>query len=695
MVNHLIHEKSPYLLQHAHNPVDWYPWGQAAFDKARAEDKPVFLSVGYATCHWCHVMERESFEDEEAARYLNDTFVCIKVDREERPDIDSLYMTACQMLTGAGGWPLTVFLTPEKQPFFAGTYLPKRARFGRAGVIELCQQVKGLWRSDRKTIYDSAQSIAEHMGGAFAFHAGESPDSALLETAYQESEKGFDPDFGGFGPAPKFPTPHRLLFLLRYYHRFGEKKALDMVETTLKSMRRGGVWDHLGFGFHRYSTDRYWLLPHFEKMLYDQALMARACLEAYQITGDPEYAQTASEVFTYVLREMSSSEGAFFAAEDADSEGEEGKFYVWTLSEFQKVLGVDRAGPWAEILRLSSEGNFTDEASRKKTGANILHLNRSLIQWARDLETSPAELEAEWMAVRKQLFDHREKRVRPLRDDKVLADWNGLMITALALGGQVLKRPDYTEAAQQAAVFILNRMRDEQGRLFHRYREGEVGIEGQAGDYAFVVQGLLTLYQATLDPKWLEPAIALQTRMNEDFWDPDHGGYFLSAQSATDLFVRPKELYDGAMPSANSAAFLNLLHLGRLTGDPGWEERAAQMALTFSDTVKARPSAFAFFLMGLDFSLAKGQEIVIAGDPKNPETRAMLETVNSRFAPYQVVLLKTPENQERLETLAPFTRDLKTGADSPLAYVCTDFACARPVQDAETLEERLGGGSAY
>ncbi|MGD9412361.1 MAG: thioredoxin domain-containing protein, partial [Desulfobacterales bacterium] len=390
--NQLIHEKSPYLLQHAHNPVDWHAWSEETFDLARKQNKPVFLSIGYATCHWCHVMEKESFEDETVARHLNDTFISIKVDREERPDIDAVYMAACQMLTGSGGWPLNLFLTPDKQPFFAATYIPKNNRAGRAGLIELCQQVGKLWATQNDKVHSSAANIAATLDRAFTFSAAGEPGESLLDHAFELTWQGYDSKFGGFDGAPKFPTPHRLLYLLRCYHRTADSRALKMVEKTLGAMRLGGIWDHIGYGFHRYSTDTQWLLPHFEKMLYDQALIAQACLETYQITRDDAYAQTANEIFTYVLRDMTSPEGAFFSAEDADSEGEEGKFYVWTVDEFRKVLGAKHSERWEKILNLKPDGNFADEASGQKTGANIPHLVRPIRQWAEELNLKPQAL---------------------------------------------------------------------------------------------------------------------------------------------------------------------------------------------------------------------------------------------------------------------------------------------------------------
>jgi uncharacterized protein YyaL (SSP411 family) len=521
--NQLINEKSPYLLQHAHNPVDWHAWSDETFELAATQNKPVFLSIGYATCHWCHVMEKESFEDAETARHLNKTFICIKVDREERPDIDAVYMAACQMLTGSGGWPLNLFLMPDKKPFFAATYIPKNNRFGKAGLIELCQQVNKLWASQIEKVQASAAGIASSLQRAFHFSEANEPTESLLDHAYNLIWQSFDSRFGGFEKAPKFPTPHRLLFLLRCHHRTGDSRSLKMVEKTLTAMRLGGIWDHVGFGFHRYSTDPQWLLPHFEKMLYDQALIAQAYLETYQITKNFFYAQTAEEIFTYVLRDMTSSQGAFFSAEDADSEGEEGKFYVWTQAEFQKVLREEQAEQWGKILNLYPEGNFAEEATGQKPGTNILHLDKPLDQWAGELNLNTDQIINQWGTARAKLFQVREKRIHPLKDDKILMDWNGLMIAALALGARILDKPEYALAAEKAARFILTQMQKDDGRIFHRFRDGELAIDAQAADYAFFINGLLNLYQATFNLAYAEEAVALQERMLTDFWDPDKG----------------------------------------------------------------------------------------------------------------------------------------------------------------------------
>jgi len=689
--NQLINEKSPYLLQHAHNPVDWHAWSEETFELARKQNKPVFLSIGYATCHWCHVMEKESFEDEAVARHLNDTFISIKVDREERPDIDAVYMAVCQMLTGSGGWPLNLFLTPDKKPFFAATYIPKNNRAGRAGLIELCQQIGKLWVSQTDKVNSSAASIAATLDRAFTFSAADEPGESLLDHAFELIWQSYDSRLGGFEGAPKFPMPHRLLFLLRCYHRTGDAKALKMVEKTLKAMRLGGIWDHVGYGFHRYSTDPEWLLPHFEKMLYDQALIAQACLETYQITKDDFYAQTADEIFTYVLRDMTSPEGAFFSAEDADSEGEEGKFYVWTVDEFRSVLGEEHSEVWEKILKLQPDGNFSDEASGQKTGANILHLDRPLRQWSQELNLKPEALTTQWENIREKLFRYRKQRIHPLKDDKILVDWNGLMMAAFSLGARILNNPEYARAAEKSAQFILTKMRDDRGRRFHRFRDGQLAVEAQAADYAFLIYGLLNLYQATFNLAYAEEAAALQEEMLQDFWDPDSGGFFSTANESEALPVRPKELYDGAIPSANSVSLLNLLWLARLTGDPKWDNHAHDQLRTFAGTVKAQPSAFSFFLLGVDFVLRPGQEVVIAADPEKAEAQQMLAALNLNFAPHKVALVKSDQNAERLAKFAGYTDGLQLVKGKATAHVCKGFACKEPTSDVEAMVAHILG----
>lgn len=688
--NRLVHEKSPYLRQHAYNPVDWHPWSDAVFKKAVGQDKPVFLSIGYATCHWCHVMEKESFEDRETAALLNDTFICIKVDREERPDIDAVYMAACQMMNRSCGWPLTVLMTPEKQPFFVATYMPRKSRFGSVGVMDLCRQVKNLWDHKRDQVVSSAADVMTHLGRAFSYSSGDDVSEDIFHTAFAQIEKSFDARYGGFEGAPKFPTPHRLLFILRYARHHQNDHARDMVVKTLKAMRNGGIWDHVGFGFHRYSTDVRWFLPHFEKMLYDQSLLASAYLDAFQVTGDEIFAQTARDIFTYVQNEMTSVEGGFYAAEDADSEGEEGKFYVWSLEEFRDVLGEKDAGRWASIYGLTAEGNFLEEATRQKTGRNILHLTQDLAEWAKRSAATEQSFYDQWQTLRGKLLQRRQQRVRPLKDDKIMVDWNGLMIAALAKGARILDHPEYTRMAVAAADFLLSKLMDKKGRLLHRFREDEAGIQATANDYAFFVYGLIALYETTLDLGYLQHATALMKQMIQEFWDNEQGGFFLNSAEDNDLPARPKEIYDGAIPSANSVSLFNLFALYRMTGDSKWDDRARDIVKAFSGTVTHYPSAYTFFLTAMQFRIYQVQEIVIAGRFEHQKTQAMLRRLNRQFHPGRTVLLKTPQNANQLSMLAPFTSEMKAVDDeTPTAYICSNFSCRRPVTDMDEFEKLI------
>jgi len=674
-INGLANEKSPYLIQHAHNPVNWQPWSEAAFTAAREKNKPIFLSIGYATCHWCHVMEKESFENEEVARHLNDTFVCIKVDREERPDIDAVYMAACQMLTGSGGWPLSIFMTPDKKPFYAATYLPARSRFGRPGLIDICLQVKEKWQREKDTLESAAAEIMMHLDRAFEYDSARMPGEELLDQAYRQIQQRFDPQYGGFESAPKFPSPHRLQFLLRMHDRTGDEHALEMVVKTLTAMRLGGIWDHVGLGFHRYATDARWLLPHFEKMLYDQAQLATAYLEAFQATGEPLFSRTAREIFEYVLRDMTDPAGGFYSAEDADSEGEEGKFYVWTQVAFEKTLtGLD-AGLWENILSLRSDGNFLDEATKQRTGANILNLSKPLSAWSEELGLKESEMENKWQAVRERLFSIRDARVHPLKDDKILTGWNGLMIGALAMGARVLGEKTYAEVAAKAATFILEKMRGPDGRLYHRFRDGEVAIPATAEDYAYFIHALLRLYQATFDLAWAETARDLQKEMISDYWDGKSGGFFTTARTRKDLPVRPKELFDGAAPSANSVSLENLLFLHRLTGDVQWEERAYGLVRAFSGTVDANPGAFTYFLCGIDMAFRKGDDVVVTGTREILENENILTELTRNYVSNQMTLIKTDANADRLSRFAGFTESLDVLPGKAQAHICRGGAC--------------------
>lgn len=689
--NRLIHEKSPYLLQHAYNPVDWYAWGDEAFDKAKREDKPIFLSIGYSTCHWCHVMEHESFEDEEVAGLMNDTWVSIKVDREERPDLDHIYMTVCQMMTGGGGWPLNVLLTPEGKPFFAGTYFPREARFGKIGMMELAPRIKELWKTRREEVVQSAAKVISALKQIPDDSPGDTPGKDALETAYEQLAQRFDPHRGGFGQAPKFPTPHNMMFLLRYWKRTGNKHALHMVEKTLDFMRRGGIYDHMGFGFHRYSTDAEWLVPHFEKMLYDQALVAMTYTEAYQATGKAEYAKTAQEIFTYVLRDMTAPNGGFYSAEDADSEGVEGKFYVWTHEELANVLGDEEARLLAKVFNFQQAGNFREEASGRLTGANIPHTNQPLEETARQLGMTLNGLAERVETAREKLFGARKLRVHPHKDDKILADWNGLMIAAFSKGAQVFDRTDYADTARKAAEFILNTLRDSQGRLLHRFRDGEAGLTAHVDDYAFFTWGLLELYEATFEVRWLREAVALNGDFVERFWDSAAGGFYFTSHDAEQILIRKKEIYDGATPSGNSVAALNLLRLARITGDSDLDRKADLVARAFSGNIMQFPSAYTQMLCALEFALGPSYEVTIVGDPGAEDTEDMVRSLRRPFLPNKVVLFRPAhEASPDISGISDFTKN-QEGLDShATAYVCLNYHCRLPTTEPGKMLELLG-----
>lgn len=687
--NRLAAEKSPYLLQHADNPVDWYPWGEAAFEKARKEDKPVFLSIGYATCHWCHVMAHESFEDSGVAGLMNRAFVNIKVDREERPDIDNTYMLVCQMLTGSGGWPLNIFMTPDKKPFYAATYIPKAARHGRPGMRELIPWLNGLWNDDRDKIFRSANEITEAFRKSTRSEAGETLSESILDETYKQFKQSFDEQKGGFGDAPKFPTPHNLTFLLRYRNRRNEERALEMAEKTLTEMRRGGIFDHIGFGFHRYSTDRKWLVPHFEKMLYDQALLAIAYTEAWQAGGRPEFRQTAEEVLTYALRELRDENGGFYSAEDADSEGVEGKFYVWSIPEIRRILPAAEAELAIEIFNLKEAGNFRDEVTGELTGQNIPHLNKPYRELAAERNLSEEDLRNKMEAIRNKLFEAREQRIHPLLDDKILTDWNGLIIAALARAGKVFGRDNYILKAEEAAAFLLDRMCNSDGSLLHRYRDGEAAITAHADDYAFLIWGLLELYEATFKPGYLNEALRLNEIFTNRFWDADNGGFFFTAEGSEELLGRKKESYDGAVPSGNSIAMINLLRLGRITATPELEEKAERIGRAFASEIRNHPTGYTAMLQALDFAFGPSFEVVIAGDPGRADTTRMVSALNKELIPNKVVVFNSDAYPD-IRQLAPYTKGQPVQNGKATAYVCREYSCNLPTNDPEKMMELLG-----
>jgi uncharacterized protein YyaL (SSP411 family) len=689
--NKLVNERSPYLLQHAYNPVEWYPWGEQAFIKAIEENKPIFLSIGYSTCHWCHVMAHESFEDEEVAKLMNDAFVSIKVDREERPDIDKIYMNVCQMLTGSGGWPLTVIMTPDKKPFFAGTYFPKHSRMGRIGLMELIPRIKLAWSTQKNDLVTSAERIAttlQHNVGTTP-HEDELGEPTI-KLAYDEINQRFDRIYGGFGLFPKFPTPHNFLFLLRYWKRYKSSKALEMVERTLRSMRLGGIYDHIGFGFHRYSTDQKWLVPHFEKMLYDQALLALAYIEAHQATKKEEYRKTAEEIFEYVLRDMTSPEGGFYSAEDADSEGVEGRFYLWTQKEIDDILEKDEAELIIKVFNIESEGNSSEEATGLKTGENILHLAAPLSDLSIEMEISEAELLKRIETARQKLFEIREKRIHPHKDDKILTSWNGLMIAALSKGAQVFSEPKYKEAAEKASNFILKEMFNSEGRLLHTYREGESGILAYLDDYAFFIWGLLELFEATFDTKMLQKALELNKELLNKFWDNKHGGFYFTATNSEDLLVRQKEIYDGAIPSGNSVTMLNLQRIGKIKLDPELVEKALKIGKFFAEQVNQAPSAHSYLLNAVDFAIGPSYLVVIAGHSDSEDTLTMINAIRNKYLPNTILILRPSEIESPfIDEIAESYKFQNSVNGKSTSYVCENYTCKSPVTDIEKMIQIL------
>ena len=674
--NHLSSEKSPYLILHAENPVDWFPWGEEAFNKAKEEKKPIFLSIGYSTCHWCHVMAHESFEDEEVAELMNEIFVSIKVDREERPDIDKIYMTVCQMMTSSGGWPLTIIMTPDKKPFFAGTYFPKETRFGRIGLIDLIKRIKDLWTNQRTEIINSADQITFSLQNIDQESPGEIFSESTLKKAYKQLLIQFDSVNGGFGDRPKFPTPHNLIFLLRYWKRTGNEKALEMIETTLQAMRKGGIYDHVGFGFHRYSTDSNWLVPHFEKMLYDQALIAIVYIEAYQATKKDFYRKTAQEILSYVLRGMTSPEGGFYSAEDADSEGEEGKFYVWSKEEIKQILQKDGLDLAIKIFNIDEAGNYLEEASGKKTGKNILHLKK-----LPDIE-SLEEIEK----IRLILFKKREKRIHPHKDDKILTDWNGLIIAALAKAAVIFQEKKYLDIAKNAVNFILSKLRDSNKKILHRYKDSSAEIQGYLTDYAFFIWGLIELYEATFDIFYLETALELHQIQIEDFWDENIGGFYFTAKSSEQLLTRQKEIYDGAIPSGNSIAMLNLLRLSNITRNYELEEKADILSRVFSSKIEASPLAYTQFLVAIDFAIGPTYSLVIAGDSDAKDTNELIRIIQKEYIPNKVIIHRNTEGESsRMDGLSNFIQFFIKLDDKATGYVCINKTCKPATSDPEEI----------
>jgi uncharacterized protein YyaL (SSP411 family) len=669
-LNRLRSEKSPYLLQHACNPIDWYPWGNEAFDKAKADDKPIFLSIGYSTCHWCHVMERESFSDQEIAAILSDNFVAIKVDREERPDIDTVYMSACQAMTGQGGWPLTIIMTPDQHPFFAGSYFPKTNTGNRPGLMEILGQIADLWNSDRQHLLQSGKQITAAISSQIFSPRSGDVSVEILNRAFVQLKANFDSKYGGFSAAPKFPTPHHLYFLLRYWKTTDTTAALEMVKTTLDAMYRGGIWDHIGYGFARYATDNKWLLPHFEKMLYDNALLAISYLEAYQACNKKAYATTAEQIFTYVLRDITSPEGAFYTAEDADSEGEEGKFYLWTPTEIKQVLGK-RQGSWfCRQFDITTDGNYK--------GKNIPNLIKA--------GTSPLCPDAQF-----KLFRHRQLRTHPFKDDKILTAWNGLMIAALAYASRILDNDKYLQAAKAAMSFVNSNLRRNDGRLLARYRDRGAGILAYLDDYAFLTWGLIELYQATLQSRYLDLALDLTADMVKLFWDRKNGGFFLTGTDGENLIATPKQFRDGATPSGNSVAAVNLIRLARLTGLKWLEEICKQQLVAFGGDIADSPLAYTHFLIAVWLEKTPPIDITIVGDQMADNYKGLVSVINNSFLPELNITLSAsaPEPLPDNSAISVSITKHEVRNNKVTVYACKDYVCHEPVSKPQQLERLL------
>jgi len=687
--NKLINEKSPYLLQHAYNPVNWFPWGDEAFEIANSEDKPIFLSIGYSTCHWCHVMEKESFEDDEVAKLMNDAFVSIKVDREERPDIDGIYMSVCQMITGSGGWPLTIVMTPDKKPFFTGTYFPKQNRFNRIGMMELIPRLKEIWITKKDEVIKSANEIASSLNNQNLISDTTVIDKSVLDKAYDELSKRYDETNGGFGSAPKFPSPHNLLFMLRYWKSRNQPKALEMVEKTLTEMRHGGIYDHIGFGFARYSTDQNWLVPHFEKMLYDQALLVMAFTETYLATKNNFYKETAQEILEYVLRDMTHPEGGFYSAEDADSEGDEGKFYLWDADELRNVLDKKESDFAIKVFSIADDGNWIDESKGMMPGTNILHLNKSTAELANEFNLSEDDFKKKLESVRKKIFLYREKRIHPHKDDKVLTDWNGLMISALAKASQAFGDDRYSEVAIKSYSFIEKYLTEKDGRLIHRFRDGESGLPAHIDDYAFMINASIDLYETTFEIEYLKRAIKLNNILMKEFWDEQSGGFYFTSSTSEKLIARQKDVYDGAVPSGNSVALLNLIRLSRFTSNIYFEKKASVLVNSFSGYVSKSPSAFCMFMCGLDFLFSASTEVVIVSDNKDNLAIKGINLIRSVFNPNKVVILKFDNTTTDYSELLSFTNYMKMKDNNTTFYVCRDYTCNQPVNSLIELEKLL------
>jgi uncharacterized protein YyaL (SSP411 family) len=679
--NRLINESSPYLLQHAHNPVQWCPWGAEALERARSEDKPIFLSVGYSSCHWCHVMAHESFENEEVARIMNESFVNVKVDREERPDIDDIYQKVCQMATGQGGWPLSVFLTPDQRPFYVGTYFPVLDSYGRPGFGSILRQLAQAWKENRSSIVDAAATFTDRLQRVSEPEISKL-DRSLLDEAAIGLYRAGDAVYGGFGGAPKFPNAAALSFLFRYSKLSGISKFRELGLRTLKKMAGGGIFDQIGGGFHRYSTDARWLVPHFEKMLYDNALLAKLYLEAYQATGNPFLQRIVRETLAYVMREMTDPEGGFYSTQDADSEGEEGKFFVWDPEEVEALMGVEDAPLFCRYFGVSPEGNF-------EHGKSILNVSVDLEDLAKFLKVDEQRLADAVERGRKALFEAREKRVKPGRDEKIQVNWNGLMISAFAAAYQTLREPAYLQTAEQAARFILDRMRTGEGYLLHTYKDGRARFTGYQDDYAFLINASVDLYGATFDLAWLKAAQGLAELMVEQFWDDAEGGFFFIGRDHEELIVRSKNPYDNAIPSGNSVGAMALMRLGTILGRKDFCEKAERTLRLFQPFMREMPSGFGQMVCALDFFLQRPVEVVIVGPLQADETQGLLAAVRKRWLPNHVVTLCDLEGDGEALEMIPQLPGKKQVDGRPTAYVCRDLTCSAPVTEISALEALL------
>ncbi|MBT3251380.1 MAG: thioredoxin domain-containing protein [Candidatus Marinimicrobia bacterium] len=687
--NRLVFEQSPYLLQHAANPVDWYPWGPEAFAEAKRQDKPIFLSIGYTTCHWCHVMEHESFEDEEVAALMNDTFICIKVDREERPDVDNVYMDVTTMLNGRGGWPMTVVLTPDKEPFFAGTYFPKNSRGNRIGMMELIPNIKRGWDENRSQLVFEADSLTTRLRNSnskFSMTNSEIVKDDILNIAFNQFRRRYDEEFGGFGESPKFPKAHDYSFLSRYWKRTQSNIAMEMVKKSLLKMRSGGMYDQIGFGFHRYSTDKEWLVPHFEKMLYDQAMLVHAYLDAYLMTNDETYANTAKEIIEYVQRDMTHPQGGFYSAEDADSEGVEAKFYVWNTDELKSILSQDDYDLIYKIFELKDSGNYREGYRHKN---NILHMDKSIKSFALELGEDPVEVSEKINSIRGNLFEYRENRVHPQKDDKILTDWNGLMISAIARAARIFPNTNYDKTAISAMDFLLTTLMDKNGVLMKRYRNGSAGLPAFLEDYAYTIWALIEMYQLTFDISYVKTAQKLSDYQYLHFWDEKNGGFFVTPDNGENLLIRSKDVYDGAIPSGNSVSAYNFIRLSRILSKPQYEDIAFDIFSTFSQQINRGSSGQSMMLQAIDFANGPSYEILISGNKKSKGMIDLVNNIHQLFEPNSIIMIMDPEDEELFEYLPHLKNYPANNDQDPLVYVCENYACKLPTSDINVVKKLL------